>query len=188
MCAPTRAQRKAGYSGPYVIHRPSGAYLSVAPHHADGLVLAVTAADGHILGGAARHIGALRRCHRRRITMRPIPGNVVCDRLMMHIIGSWLREVDPEPRSGWSVPKSADRRPEAAYMVPAVVAERIGKWRVGAQMGRTNPSAMDGARPGECLVGARQNRSRAENGDQRDIYSKRHDTYQLVRLLGSNRR
>jgi len=113
--------------------------------------------------------------------MRPIPGNVVCDRLMMHIIGSWLREVDPEPRSGWSVPKSADRRPEAAYMVPAVVAERIGKWRVGAQMGRTNPSAMDGARPGECLVGARQNRSRAENGDQRDIYSKRHDTYQLVR-------
>lgn len=162
--------------------------MSVAPHHADGLVLAVTAADGHILGGTARHIGSLRRCHRRRITVRPIPGNIVCDRLMMHVTGSWLREVDPEARSGGSVPKSADRRPEAAYMVPAVVAERIGKWRVRAQMGRNNPSAMDRAGPGECLVGARQNRSRAENGDQRDIYSKRHDTYQLVRLLGSTRR
>src|SRR4051812_50091489 len=100
--------------------------------------------------------------------MRPIPGNVVCDRLMMHIIGSWLREVDPEPRSGWSVPKSADRRPEAAYMVPAVVAERIGKWRGGGQKGGNNTFPMGGARPGESLVGARQKPAPGEEGGQTD--------------------
>src|SRR4051812_50150518 len=100
--------------------------------------------------------------------MRPIPGNVVCDRLMMHIIGSWLRDVDPEARSGWSVPKSADRRPEAAYMVPAVVAERIGKWRGGGQNGGKKPSPLGGARPGGRPVCAREKPAPAGKGGQTD--------------------
>jgi hypothetical protein len=56
--------------------------LSVAPRDIDGLLGAVTPGNRYGLRGAARDIGPVRRCDSRRESMCPIPGNIVCLRVM----------------------------------------------------------------------------------------------------------
>jgi hypothetical protein len=71
--------RPVGLNPPY---RMSRQLLLVAPHDTYGLLSAVTPGNRDGLGGAARHIGSFRWCDRRRISMCPIPGNIICIRLM----------------------------------------------------------------------------------------------------------
>src|ERR1700730_15439256 len=51
--------------------------ILVTPHDIDGLSLAVTPGNRGGLRGAARHIGAVRTRDDRRISMGPIPGNII---------------------------------------------------------------------------------------------------------------
>jgi hypothetical protein len=56
--------------------------LSVAPRDTYGLLFAVVPGDRYGLGWAARHIGSVRRGDSRRKPMCPIPGNIICIRVM----------------------------------------------------------------------------------------------------------
>ena len=73
--SPSTGNRGAG-SRDFISDQPDVA-LSVAPHDIDGLLFAVTSGNRYGLRGAARHIGPIGRRDIRRISMCPIPGNIV---------------------------------------------------------------------------------------------------------------
>jgi hypothetical protein len=56
---------------------PGADTLSVAPHDIDGLISAVLPRNRYGLRGAARHIGPVGRYDGGRISMGPIPGNII---------------------------------------------------------------------------------------------------------------
>jgi hypothetical protein len=53
-------------------------YWLVAPHDIYGLLFAATPRNRYGLRGAAWHIWPVGRCDSRRISMCPIPGNIIC--------------------------------------------------------------------------------------------------------------
>jgi hypothetical protein len=76
---------------------PDLAYLRrrralVAPRDTYGLPFAVVPRHRYVLRGAARHIWSFRRRDSRRISMCPIPGNIMFIRVM-DIARCWLRNV-----------------------------------------------------------------------------------------------
>ena len=153
--------------------------LSVAPHDIDGLLSAVTSGNLYGLRGAARHIGPIRRRDSRRISMGPIPGNIVCIDVM-HIAGCRLRTIRDGFAIRWPVEALVARPEEAPYVVSPVMPKRVGDRRPGNRMRRSKPSAMRRSRPRECLVRGKHKRYCAERRDQRPIHSIRHGTHQYV--------
>lgn len=161
--------------------------LSVAPHDIDGLLSAVTSRNRYGLRGAARHIRPIGRRDSRRISMRPIPGNIVCVGVM-HITGCWLRTIADGFAIRWSVVEALAARPEGPHIVSPVVPKRVGDRRTGNRMRRSKPSAMRRSRPGECLVRGKHKRYCAEGRDQRPIHSIRHGTHQFVGYWAARQR
>jgi len=131
------------------------------------------------LRGAARHIWSFRRCDSRRISMCPIPGNIICIRVMV-IAWYWLRNIYHGFAIRWPVEEAPYCRPEGPYIVSPVMPERLGDWRTGNRMRRSKPSTRRCSRPGECLVRGKHKRYYAERRDKRPIHSIRHGTYQFV--------
>ena len=151
--------------------------LSVAPHDTYGLLFAVMPGHRHVLGGAARHIRSLRRRHCRRISMCPVPGNIISI-CVMDIARCWGRNVD----HGFAIRRPVGEvpycRPEGPHIVSPVMPERLGAGRMGKRMRRSNPSMRCCSRPGECLVRGKHKRYCAERRDNRPIHSIRHGTHQ----------
>jgi hypothetical protein len=122
--------------------------LSIAPHDIYGVLFAVMPAgnrDG--LRGAARHIWASRRCDNRRISMGPIPGNIISMR-GTDIAWYGLRAISQGFAIRWPGEEVPFCRPEDPYIVSPVMPERSGDRRMGNRMRRSKPSAMRGSRPG----------------------------------------
>lgn len=55
---------------------------SIAPHDAYGTLTAVMSGNGYGFRGTTRHIGAIGRDDHRRISMCPIPGNIILVRVL----------------------------------------------------------------------------------------------------------
>jgi hypothetical protein len=158
--------------------------LSVAPHDTYGLVSAVMPRKRYGLRGAARHIGSVRRCDGRRISMGPIPGNILCIRVM-NIARCRLRNISDRFAIRWPVGEVPFCRPDDRCIVSPVMPERRGKRPMGNRM-RREPSTNRCSRPGQCLVRGNHDRYYAERGDKRHpIHSIHHGTYQCVGLLRS---
>src|SRR6266481_8466553 len=85
--------------------------LSVAPRDIDGLLGAVTPGNRYGLRGAARDIGPVGRRDSRRESMCPIPGNIVCLRVM-DIARCWLRNICRGLAIRWPVGEVTCARPE----------------------------------------------------------------------------
>ena len=153
--------------------------LSVAPHDGDALLSAAASGHDNGLRGATRHIGPVGRYDIRRISMRPIPGNII--RIgVTDIAGRWLRSIDDGLASRWVVEEAACSRPERPYIVSPVMPERLGEWRTGHRMRRSKPCAGSCSGPRECLVRGKHKRYCAEGRDQRPIHFIRHGTHQFV--------
>jgi hypothetical protein len=111
--------------------------------------------------------------------MRPIPGDIVCIRVM-HIAGCWLRTIPDGFAIRWPVVEALVGRPEGPHIVSPVMPKRVGDRRTGDRMRRSKPSAMRRSRPCECLVRGKHERYYAERRDQRPIHSIGHGTHQFV--------
>jgi hypothetical protein len=152
--------------------------LSVAPHHSDGLVPAA-AGNRYGFGGAARHIGSVRRNDSRRKSMCPIPGNVIRSGITDIAAGCWWHGIE-QGLAIRPVVEAALRRPERLKIVSPVVPQRLADERTGNRMRRSKPAASRNSRPGQCLVSDKYKRNCAERRDNRPIHSIRHGTHQFV--------
>jgi hypothetical protein len=136
------------------------------------------------LGGTARHIGPVGRGDRRRIAMRPIPGNVMGIR-RMNIARTWWRPIHQGFATRWPVAirwpvEALISRPECPESGSAAVPERVGDRRTGNRMRRGKAAAGRGARPGGCFAGGKHQRDDAERGDQQMVFSVHHGTHQSL--------
>jgi hypothetical protein len=154
------------------------AAFSVAPHHVDGPVSAIAPGDRYGLRGATRHIGPIGGCDRRRISMGPIPGNIICIG-GADIAGSALRPIQNGSGVRWLVVEAVTQ-PETPCISPAMPERSEGDGSMGNRMGRSRPAASGRSRPGQCRVRGKHERNCAERRDQRAIHFMRHDTYQFV--------
>ena len=152
--------------------------MSVTPHDTYGVLCAVMSRNRDGLRRAGLHIGSVRRCDNRRISMCPIPGNIRCLRVT-DIAGYRLRKIDRGFARRWPVAEVVPYpRPEDLAIVSPVMPERVGG--AGMRMRRSKPSAMRCSRPGERLVRGKHKRDCAERRDKRSIHSVRHGTHQSV--------
>ena len=143
---------------------------SVAPGDVDGPISAASG-DDHALRGAARHIGTIGRHHRRRIPMRPVPGNV---------IGGGVTDVVRDRRRNLSegfagrtviVSISACDRPEGAWHAPVMPEGWMwGRERAARRCSRSRESLRRRRRHQRCNA-ERRNKGRR--------YPIRHGTHQL---------
>jgi hypothetical protein len=153
--------------------------LLITPHDIDGALSAVTPGNRYGFRTAARHIGAIGRRDRRRISMCPIPGNIICIG-GVGIARCGLRPIQNGFAVRWFV-EEALSGPEATRMVSPDMPERSeGDGSMGNRMRRSRPAASGSSRPGECGVRDKHERNRAERRVERAIHSMRHDTYQFV--------
>jgi len=91
--------------------------LSVAPHDTDGLVFAVIPTGNRYgLRGATLHIGSFRRRDSRRISMRPIPGNIRGLRVT-DIAWDRRRTIDERLAIRWPGGEVTYARPENPYII-----------------------------------------------------------------------
>jgi hypothetical protein len=149
---------------------------SIATHDIDGLVCAVMAGNCYGLRRAFRHIGPVGRRHSRRISVRPIPGDIICVG-MMDISRSRLRNTDLAFATGWPVIAFVSR-PENSRSVSSVMVQRSACQRTETRMPRA--CAMRGSRSGEGLAREKDNRCNAERGDEHPVHSIHHETHQFV--------
>jgi hypothetical protein len=150
---------------------------SEAPHDADGLLFAVTPGKRYVLGGAARHIGSVRRCDHRWKSMGPIPGHIIGGGVTDIAGGRWRRiHQGLATRCPVVVVVVPYERPERRCIPSAVMPERLGDRRMRHRMRRSKPST----RRSGCLVRGKHKRYCAERRDKRPIHSIRHGTHQFV--------
>jgi hypothetical protein len=151
----------------------------VAPHHIDGALSAVTRGNRYGFRAAARHIGPIGGRDSRRISMGPIPGNIIGVGVM-DIARRWLRGTCDGFAARWIV-EEAVSGPEAPHIVSPAMPERSGgEGSIGNRMRRSRPAASGGSRPGRCLVRGKHERQGDERRGKRAIHFMRHDTYQFV--------
>ena len=150
---------------------------SVAPHHADGPVLAVTPGKRRGFLGANRHIGPIGGGYRRRIAMRPIPGNVI-GISVMHVARRRRRGVGQGFAGRPAVVVSVHAGPEDR--ASPVMTERPDTPRMESRMRRGTPSSLDRSRPRRCRVRGKHDRRNAERRDKRPKYSILHGAHHFV--------
>jgi hypothetical protein len=121
------------------------------------LSLAVTPGNRGGLRGAARHIGPVRRRDDRRISMGPIPGNII-GRCVTDIACRRLRYICQGFAVRCPVGVVVCSRPEGPDIISAVMPERSGDWPMGNRMRRGKPAAKRRARACECLVRGKHKR------------------------------
>jgi hypothetical protein len=112
---------------------PSVNQDSVAPDNIDGLLLAATPGNRDGFRRTARHIGSIGRGDRRRISMGPIPGNVMGIGVMNIARCRW-RHVCHGFATRGPIEGVPDDRPEG--IVSAMLPERVGEQRTGNLMRR----------------------------------------------------
>jgi hypothetical protein len=149
---------------------------SIATHDIDGLVCAVMAGNCYGLRRALRHIGPVGRRHSRRISVCPIPGNVIGIGVM-DISCSRLRDVDPGFTTGRPVIAFVSR-PENSAGVSSMMVQRSAGQRTESRMPRA--CAMRRSRSGEGLGRENDNRYNAERRERDSVHSIHHGTHQFV--------
>ena len=151
---------------------------SVAPRDVDGLLGAATPGNRYGLRGAARHIGAIRRRDGRRISMGPVPGNIVCVGVTDVVRRRW-RSAGHGFAIRWIVGEVACRRPEGGPTTNSrVMPERLRDCRTGSR--RSRSCARRGCRPRERFVRGKHERYDTDRRDKRPIHSIRHGTHHFV--------
>jgi hypothetical protein len=148
---------------------------SVAPHDIDGLLRTAAPANRHGLRAAARHIGSIGRHDGRRISMRPIPGDIIGIGVTDIVRRRW-RSVDHGFAIRWIVVEAVDCRPERPTNSP-MMPERMRDGRTGR---RSKPCPRRGSRPRERFVRGKHDHCDTERRDKRPIHSIRHGTYHFV--------
>jgi hypothetical protein len=148
----------------------------VAPRDIDGLLGAATPGNLHGLRGAARNIGSIGRHDGRRISMGPVPGNIVRIGVVDVVRRGW-RSLSHGFAIRWIVGEAACRRPEGPTAKSRMMPERLRDGRTGRR--RSSPCAR-GCRPGERFVRGKHERYDTDRRDKRPIHSMRHGTYHFV--------
>jgi hypothetical protein len=158
----------------------------ITARDADGLVSAVASGNGDGFGRAARHVGPVGRGDRRRISMRPIPGDIL--RIgVVHVARCRLRSIRDRSAIRWPVEEVSITEPDAASIVSAVMPERPRQCRAGNRMRGSKPAAMRYSGLGEGLVRRKHERYCTEARDHHPVNSIRHRTHHwLVAKQQSN--
>ena len=154
------------------VNQPVRAPVSEALRDIHGLLFAVMPGNRYRLRGTARHIGSFRRRDSRRVSMCPIPGNIIG---VMNI-ARWrlrLRNICRDVAVRW--PVEVVPRPKRSSIVDPVMPQRPGKRWMGNRMRKRATSRC--SRPGECFIRGKQNHEGAEGCDKRRIHSMGHGAH-----------
>jgi hypothetical protein len=158
---------------------------SVAPGDVYSVISAATARNRYGLIGTARRIGTIRRYDVRRISMRPIPGNIIC--VCVVDVGRRLRRILQRRPPVCFIPSICKCWPESTDIVSVAMPERSrGKWmRSGAnnRRGRSNCASISRPRFGGRCVHRKHKRYCAKRRDNCPIRCGRHNIdHSLVAL------